>query len=1640
MRLQRQRKAGVYIFVLCAVVIGFVSGGSAQTLFQDDFSNLNNWSANGAALSDNFRLSVGAGDLPHLTNSVQNSLDTSNCAGVTLSFDWYPYLLEGGEQITVKVSNQADGWTLAAHTITYGSTSSSTSNSANLDLTAYKGNKFNFGFRAGTNLEAVDLSTNNNGDYFRIDNVELVCAPRTLELAGPAQLQPNQAGNFTVGCDGNASTTTSVNITATPLVANDCNTTFSTSSATINNIVCDGTSTSPFTVTANSAPSTSNCMVTVTATDTTDSSIKSSINVPVCPSTGCVSTGTGPMNLYEWTETDPANTLSAVTLSECDVTGNYWLCDPSATGCGGALTITGPASDPENRLASVNTLAFSTHASLGCCAQLNFTATNDQIANSYSSLQITASRGTSDPNPKSIPINFKEQELPRDAWSWAFDGIPVWGRSSTITGSIKIDPTRYNTLCSASFDLQDDPNYNRIESGLKVTDGSETYCPAAEWNFTFSDDTTSYSATPPTQSSIPFKIAEDTFTNRCLPLLCVGSANDRIGSTATTRPNSDKCEIMYPPGASFYYPTFVMTASYDWMHNFYDDNLDADGTNTDPDTDNFNKIITIDANLFPIHTALNGDYEFPNIAMRNWTSGADTPSPSVNDYMNRSVAAVANYLPYTTTIYYDYGATDGIKAVGMRSYMEWVYALDPANNNLRRYKYSKVPDLFTPPLLMDNLPAGDVASADSVTSIDIQSCSDCDNCHWYIGTTDRLLCQGNSSSANGCCYDADSSESAGGTQCNAPSPPAYLDEQEWAVLAQGNLTECAVENPGPGNPQLPTCDASNFPPVESAPNPVRTGAPGIRFPVMIEPEHDNGDGTLDVVLRIPGHTHDQNSGLAFVLNQDLETSDPDCFARIAIEGGNTSNKLQFESTGQSITCAECENEYVYGDDSVETAFQGIPKRCMQTDFKNEEYLGYMTVDIYPCGQGTGIVLQVPRPPNPKDNAFTVNPLEKTDPDAWNAMSSSQQEYYGGEGRWVMIDGYLDTVPARSYRGYSSYVNGNKPVGYGFASNTSFGTADFVRFKNPRDVDAFRDYYDVQNEGPAYVFVADTMNSRIQVFMNATGSAGEVGTTFPIRPVRIKGPNDTTNNTSYKSNELGTRLFDANDPTKSVAVGNGRRTDVRRELTVDGKTWSSSQNNEAAGSFFYPHSIAVDQDPDSRDVYLYVADTYNHRIQVFRDLSGVTMQNITSKRFNFEFETGWGSYPLQTSMSLTAPGLFNYRYPKGLDVMRFSNNSSYLYVADAKNYRVLKYLIVEDPAADPENGNLASSGITEVEPKAIYYYDGSSFQVTTDPGTSDKTLGKPNSGLNEVPGFLNLQDVATGYSGFFIADLSGEKKTVFLNNNMVYITDYARNNTVATESSDTDTDRLNMRVMQFIDSPQAVLSNVWLPWRTTEVPFGSYTSYNMTLGQSVFGINGGVHDSEGEADDLQGSSNNIPGAVNLFSERPAGIAALQWNTQKPIDIRVVPADSFQGGTNATANAYIPMKDELPIGTPLRIGVSSRVQRFQSPLEKAKSFWNASTVNNDFDIDILGRWDAMKSGRVHFFCYDSNGVFSDHTALQPPTRRDLSTDPSINPDPKPLSYQIQLDDISCPSGGIVKIVAEDADYAYSARSGTIFYRLQ
>jgi len=1286
-----------------------------------------------------------------------------------------------------------------------------------------------------------------------------------------------------------------------------------------------------------------------------------------------------------------------------------------------------------------------------------------------------------------LSLSITDDEAPTGGsgtWSWKWDELMQMTPNGVVNGTIQ-------TAGGTSWTLNGDTNSCGIDSALFTASGTLTALSPATGGTSGNYSVPANTVEIPVQYQFPSPIDQAAIGKR----LCLCVTNN----SATADKTICKTVPIITPAANFYHPSFFMTASYDWMHNFYDNNIENDNSYTDSDTDNFNRIITVDSNLFPIYTAMKGDQDFPNIAMRNWSSDAASPwggngiSPSKNDYMNRSVAAVGNYLNYTSYLYYGYGSVQAVKAVGLRTYMEWVYALDPANNNFRRYKFIKMADDVVPPLNEDGGLYGDVLPLDpSSTDKDVFNCTTCDACHWYQGSALDMFCSATAASKSPCCQTLTNSSLA----CSINLPSGDTKDEIWAFSPKKPGASCGGTNGGSAA-KYPFCndllggsgaikygkmDATAQAKLLASTDPSKQGAPSLRYPVLVPITDINSTSgtTVKVKFYFEGHQFSSVAGLAFILNKGggsceqtwvvssngnfdgtWQPSDPNGNvwnpSNIIFDPANPTSHGQGLAPGAyqpggaaSVKCEECRGRpYIYFD---------VPKSCLNNMLPGSAEYKYIMVDVFTCDQASWAI-RVPKiPQSVKDQAFRI-PVTPMDGGTLNGKTWAQmtdaEKAAAIEKRWTNLDGYLDTVPPRSYPGYTSYNSGKWAPGYGSKSNRNFRNATSVRFKDPRDIDAYRDYFDIKNGAPVYIFVADTGNSRIQVFTNTTGVAGDVGANAPIRPVPVKGPNAAKANT----NEIGFRAF------PNMTGGDGRRGDWRNYTTLSGASFQPYTAGK--GEFYFPHGVAVDQDPDSRDVYLFVADTYNHRIQVFRDISGVSSQPMNNKNFDFKLAAMWGTYPMQnmTSMKvMTQPGAYNFRYPKGIDIARFKNNSSFLYVVDSKNYRVMRYLVGEDPAALDANGKVTNSGTgipsNGIKADAGFGYDASKGAFSR---RIASVMGQPMLQSSANPGFLNPQDVATGYTGFYRYTAPFGKGTRFLNNYMVYVTDSSRNN------DSIDPKLVSTRVMQFIDVPEGFssITGAWIPWETTRnTKFSTYTAarmkegtaaakyHNLKLGQNPFGLkgpnafqlySGGVYQSKGQWDgaalvgggDALGSTNNA-GQAGYFTDRPFGIAALHWNTMKPIDIRVVDWSNPAESADLTATAW-RSGEKLPRSTALRIGVSSRYMSFGLPFDKRAGFKNSSTTANQ----IAGAWDAQFAGRVHIFCYDGSGKFTNYTALYPQmaARREAPYNEAYRP-----SYLLPtgLAGIpgtnGCPGKGLVKIVAEDKDFPYSGRTGTVFYGIQ
>jgi hypothetical protein len=983
-------------------------------------------------------------------------------------------------------------------------------------------------------------------------------------------------------------------------------------------------------------------------------------------------------------------------------------------------------------------------------------------------------------------------------------------------------------------------------------------------------------------------------------------------------------------------PTFLFTAAYDWLQSFHDYNSKATrgGNQTDQDTDNFNKIIVVDSSLFPIMTSIDGDNEFPNITSRNtatWDSSSKSKlSPSVNDYFNRTIAVAPDFIK---TYDIPYLVSKDSQAAYDTSDYDRTGIEQYGARSFMQWAFITDPGNH-------NIRRYEFQKlADFHTMIDAE-----------IDISGMIQPSPENVDMHSVC-----------TPSGSGPKDTWLRGKTTDVLKKWTFYN-NPPNQYENDMVLWSCKhAKSVPTLDSISdlvNYIKNGSEDGPYPYL-EFFLDLPDTVTPLKLTVYGNARDQSSkNLIVGINSNIGDNPTGVYP-----AASQFQMQAFDHTNNSNDRDEHTYEFTINDtfDLDGTPSNGIQLRVRLYAMK----LGGFAIDKIQVGED--------------DSAFVVKR---------NSAASTDDAIR--EARWNDIGTYLETVPPESYPGYPTYTaTGRRSLGYGFETNTSFGHAKNIRFKNPRDVDVYRDVFDESNDAPTYVFVADTMNSRIQVFMNATGSAGATGADFPIRPVRVKGPNDTTTKTAFVSNELGYRILSSDG--SSTGFGDGRKADWRQSLSPSTKFENVTTGK---GEFYYPHGIAVDQDPDTKDVYLFVADTFNHRIQVFRDTTGVTSQSITDKEFDFKFEKGWGAYPSDTSK----PGAFNFRYPKGLDIARFSNNSSYLYVVDSKNYRVLKYLITED-------GN----GLRDPEIVAGYGYDGTSFSrtLTELPGVPQENYGSFEDEQLAVVGFLNPQDVSTGYSGFYTYSGPNAAGTAYtheldrgtslpkrgiryLNNYLVYVTDYARND------STIKPDRMNMRVMQFADNYQTITGS-FLPWKTESVTFNKGT-----LEQYILGSTGGVHQT-GSTYPIPGPAENA-GKDGYFSDRPVGITALTWDTITPIDMRVM---------NLSTSTVYSNGATIPKGTNLRVGVRTQGY-FGLPYSDINTY-------TEYMASTLGE-DGKGIKRVHVFCYDPDGEYVGHKELTAP----------------PYEFTPSTD-ISSKCNGYMKIIAEDKYFTNSGKTGTMIFNM-
>ena len=197
-----------------------------------------------------------------------------------------------------------------------------------------------------------------------------------------------------------------------------------------------------------------------------------------------------------------------------------------------------------------------------------------------------------------------------------------------------------------------------------------------------------------------------------------------------------------------------------------------------------------------------------------------------------------------------------------------------------------------------------------------------------------------------------------------------------------------------------------------------------------------------------------------------------------------------------------------------------------------------------------------------------------------------------------------------------------------------------KFKRPYGVAVGPD----DNE-ETYVYVADTYNNRIVKF----GPDGK----YEDQWDSYSGPQPKTFNHPY-----GVAVGPDDDGKVYVYIADTKnnrivKLDPEGEYDPDESwpivTWASDGTDDSGPQKFQlPQSVAVGRDDDGK-VYVYVADTNNHRIVKFTA--------------DGEFVTKWGTRGSDNNQ---------FDGPKGVAVGADGSGKVYVYVADTKNNRIVKF--------------------------------------------------------------------------------------------------------------------------------------------------------------------------------------------------------------------------------------------------------------------------------------------------------------------------------------------------------------------------------
>ncbi len=232
-----------------------------------------------------------------------------------------------------------------------------------------------------------------------------------------------------------------------------------------------------------------------------------------------------------------------------------------------------------------------------------------------------------------------------------------------------------------------------------------------------------------------------------------------------------------------------------------------------------------------------------------------------------------------------------------------------------------------------------------------------------------------------------------------------------------------------------------------------------------------------------------------------------------------------------------------------------------------------------------------------------------------------------------------------------------------------------------------------------VYVADTMNSRILVFEFSTDPNVATVKNVILQAARLVSGSYSIIQVNPSSSHVMGNLGDWRNPIypdPNILAGQPTITDN------GGSGVGVAELGQA--QFYYPHGIAIDVDPGldpnatTDDVtYLYVADTWNHRVQVFKD------QSAGYAAMDFRFHRMWGGY------TQAATGYF--RYPYSIATWRNGSNVR-VFVADTRNKRI-QYFDKDSTTDNYAYGGTFGTSATLVNPVSIAC-DGSGNVYVVDP--------------------------------------------------------------------------------------------------------------------------------------------------------------------------------------------------------------------------------------------------------------------------------------------------------------------------------------